>query len=60
MVLNGGWQNLKYDTNEPIYETETDSPDTENRPMIAKGEGVGAEWPGRLWLADVSDHIQNG
>ena len=29
--------NLKYDTTEPIYETETDS-QTENRLMVAKGE----------------------
>ena len=29
--------NLKYDTNEPIYETETDS-QTENRLVVAKGE----------------------
>ena len=27
--------NIKYDTNEPIYETETD---TENRLVVAKGE----------------------
>ena len=32
--------NPKYDTNERIYETETDS-DIENRLMVAKGEG---EW----------------
>ena len=30
--------NLKYDTNEPTYETETDS---ENRLMVATGEGEG-------------------
>ena len=30
--------NAKYDTNEPIYETETDS-DIENRLVVAKGEG---------------------
>ena len=30
--------NLKYDTNEPIYETETES-GTENRLVVAKGEG---------------------
>ena len=29
--------NLKYDTNEFIYETETDS-DTDNRLLVAKGE----------------------
>ena len=27
--------NIKYDTNKPIYETETD---TENRLVVAKGE----------------------
>ena len=32
--------NLKYDTNEPIYETETIT-DIENRLVVAKGEGVG-------------------
>ena len=30
--------NLKYDTNEPVYETETDS-DIENRLVVTKGEG---------------------
>ena len=35
--------NLKYDTNEPIYETETDS-DIENRFVVAKGVGGGMEW----------------
>ena len=30
--------NLKYDTNELIYQTETDS-DIENRLVVAKGEG---------------------
>ena len=29
--------NLKYNTNEPIYKTETDS-DIENRPMVVSGE----------------------
>ena len=37
--------NLNYDTNEPIYETETDS-GIENRLVVAKGEGAGEgmEW----------------
>ena len=30
--------NLKYDTNELIYETETDSKDIENKLMVTKGE----------------------
>ena len=42
--------NLKYDTNEPIYETETVT-DIENRLVVAKGEGVG----GRMeWEVEVS------
>ena len=39
-------KSLKYDTNELIYETETDT-DTENI-VVAKQEG----WNGRLGLAD--------
>ena len=38
--------NLKYDTNEHIYEKETDS-QTENR----LGRGSGKGWNGRLGLA---------
>ena len=41
--------NLKYDTNETIYETETNSQrDTENRLVIAKGR---KGWSGRLGFA---------
>ena len=32
--------NLKYDTNELIYNTDTDS-DIENKPMVTKGERRG-------------------
>ena len=39
--------NLKYDTNELIYETDTDS-DTENRFVFAKGKEVGREGSG-VW-----------
>ena len=38
--------NLKYDTNERIYETETDS-QRENKLVVAKGGG-GREWL-RVW-----------
>ena len=38
--------NLKYDTNELIYETDTDS-DTENRLVVAEGEG-GMDWEFRI------------
>ena len=31
--------------------------DIENRLVVAKGEGVGEEWCGRLGLADVSYYI---
>ena len=34
--------NLKYGTGEPIYKTETNL-QTENRLLVAKGDGVG-EW----------------
>ena len=37
--------NLKYDTGESIYRTETDS-DTENRLVVAKGEVGGG---GKYW-----------
>ena len=42
--------NQKYDTNEPIYKTETDSR-TENRQVFAHGEGVKG---GNEWEAGVS------
>lgn len=38
-----GIQNLKYDTNEPVYKTETD---TENKFMVNKEER--AQWSGKL------------
>ena len=45
--------NLKYDTNELIYETETDL-QTENRLVVAKGEWVGERRTGISELADVN------
>ena len=42
---------LKYGKNEPIYETETDSTDKENRLVVAKGEGVGG---GMEWKVGIS------
>ena len=42
--------NLKYDINEPIYETEAES-QTENRLVVAKGEEVGG---GMEWEVGVS------
>ena len=42
--------NLKYDTNEPIYETNRIT-DIVNRLVVAKGEGVGG---GMEWEVEVS------
>ena len=50
--------NLKYDTNELICETETDS-QTQNRLAVAKGDGVGG-WIGSLGLVDANYYIENG
>ena len=41
--------NLKYDTNEHIYKTETDSQDTENRLVVARGAGAEAGRGGKDW-----------
>ena len=46
--------NLKYDTNEFIYETETELislTDMENRLVIAKSKRVGQGWISSLGLA---------
>ena len=48
---------LKYDTNEPIYETQNRLTGIENKPVVAKGSGLGEGWSGRLGLADVSFYI---
>ena len=46
--------NLKYDTDELVYETEIDS-DIENRLVVAKRAGrVGEGWSGSLGLADAN------
>ena len=48
-------QNLNSDTNEPIYETETESqPGDRNRLAAAKGNRLGEGWNGSLGLANVS------
>ena len=54
-------QNLKYDIIKLINETEKHS-QTENRLVVAKGEGEGVEegWIGSLDLADRKYHIENG
>ena len=49
--------NLKYDTNELIYEIETD---IEKRLVVAKGEDGWRGWIWSLGLADVNYYIENG
>ena len=52
--------NLKYDTNELIYETNRLT-DIENRLVVAKGKkGWEDGWIGSLGLADASYYIENG
>ena len=46
--------NLKYDTNEPIYATETESWTYRTDWWLPRGRGLGEGWSGRLRLADVS------
>ena len=43
--------NLKYDTNGPIYETETDSQTQRADLWLPRGMGVGEGWTGSLRLA---------
>ena len=50
----------KYDTNEPVYETEIDLTNIENRPVVAKGEELWKGWSGRLQLADISCYVPDG
>ena len=47
--------NLKYDTNELIYETETDSQTQKTDLQLPGGEeGAGEGWIGSLGLADAN------
>ena len=46
--------NLKYDTKEPIYRTETD---VENRLVVAQGEGEGVGGTGSLGSVDANYYI---
>ena len=43
--------NLKYDTNKPIYEIETDSQRTDLG--LPRGRKLGEGWSGRLGLSDI-------
>ena len=46
-------QNLKYDKNKLIYETETDSQITENKLIVTKGENRGKD---KLGVQDYQIH----
>ena len=48
--------NVKYDPNEVIYKTETDS-DIENKLMVTKGERGGGGKTGSLGLTDTHYYI---
>ena len=50
--------NLKYDINELIQETETDSQTEQTRGCQGEGGREGWEW--ELGLADANYYIQNG
>ena len=50
--------NLKYDTNEVIYETETDSRTYRTDLWLPRGVGEGCT--GSLGLADATFYIENG
>ena len=47
--------NLKYDTNELIYEAETDSQRTDW--WLPRGKGLWEGWRGSLGLADASYYL---
>ena len=49
--------NLKYDTNELVYETETESLTQTTDWWLSRGTGLGKGWSGRLGSADVSFYI---
>ena len=50
--------NLKYDTNKPIY--KTDSQTYRTNLWLPKGWGVGEGWIREFGLADANYYIQNG
>ena len=49
--------NLKYDTNEPIYETETDSRTWRTDLWLPMGKGLEERWTGSLGLAGANYYI---
>ena len=53
-------RNLKYDTDESIYEAETQSQTERTDRWLPRRKGLGEGWSGKLGLADVSFYVQNG
>ena len=49
--------NLKYDTNELLYKTETDSQTQRTDLRLPRGGGVGEGWIGSLGLAEANYYI---
>ena len=49
--------NLKYETNQSIYETETGTQGTDNPWWLPRETELGEKWSGGLGLADVSFYI---
>ena len=52
--------NLKYDTNEPISESETDSQTQKTDLWLPRRRGLGEGWSERLGLADANWEINSG
>ena len=52
--------NLKYDRDEPVYGTETDSWAQGTDLRLPRGEGLGEELSGVWELADVNYYILRG
>ena len=52
--------NPKCNTNELIYETETDSQTLRTDLWLPRGRSVGEEWTGSLGLADANYYILDG
>ena len=53
-------QNLKYDTNEPIYKAETGSQTQGTDSWWPRGKGLGEGWSEKLGLVNVSYYIWDG
>ena len=52
--------NVKYNTNEHIYETETESQTQRRDVWLPVGKAVSEGWIGHLGLADANQYIQDG